>query len=311
MIVLSMLFFALLTIWNHEAEAFAPTTARVFSRSATTNNIKNKSLVLVSKLSRSTRTLEIPTSDTFLVVGANGRSGRMMVERLLMEGKKVRALVRDSIEGRSLFQSPRDNLEVIAMDLARFEENENLLRKAFSGCCTVYSMCDEAHFSKLTHFLPFCIVRVFTRGRDHPYYTNYLAQLKLMELALQHRIRRFVRQNGVNLFQLTKNPLTLLYNMVLSVYSLYYVYVCSSTFSKESESNHHWRVWYYQTRQFVAPLQAYQQNAFLAKLKKDPSYVEPPSRLERFVYWRHSGNVVIMLCLLYLVLRVVFSPPQR
>jgi hypothetical protein len=52
--------------------------------------------------------------------------------------------------------------------------------------------------------------------RDHPYYGNYLAQKRLIELAAKHKVKRFIRLTGLGLAYSAFNPIGILFNTLLS-----------------------------------------------------------------------------------------------
>lgn len=163
-----------------------------------------------------------------LVVGATGRVGRRVVQRLLGEGRPVRALVRNPDKAKEIFGTATKleypPLEIFVADLGDYERYENVLDKAVSGCDCIISMMGVVRFAKLSDFLPW---RLFNwdvsswAGRDHPFYGNYLGQKKLIELAERHKIKRFVRLTGLGLANSPFNPFSILFNTLLSFNNRY------------------------------------------------------------------------------------------
>lgn len=167
-----------------------------------------------------------------LVVGATGRVGRRVVQQLLQEGRPVRALVRNSIKADEVFGgsgSLHPKLEIVVADISRFEQHDSLLEKAVMGCGSIISVSGATRVSKLTDFLPW---RLFGSdvsswaGRDHPYFSSYLAQKRLIDLAAKHQVQRFVRLTGVSQSFSAWNPFNIMINTLLS---------CSQRYTKLCE----------------------------------------------------------------------------
>jgi NAD(P)H-binding len=88
-----------------------------------------------------------------------------------------------------------------------------------AGCDSVISVMGAVRFAKLTDFFPWRLFRQDAEwaDRNHPYYGNYLAQKKLIELAEKHQVKRFVRLTGLGLAFSAFNPFSILFNTLLSV----------------------------------------------------------------------------------------------
>lgn len=175
-----------------------------------------------------------------LVVGATGRVGRRVVQKLLVEDKPVRALCRDPAKAAAIFGTATSleypNLEVIQADLGRYDEYEEVLDKAVNGCDCIISVMGVVRFAKLTDFLPWRLFRADVSSwadRDHPYYGNYLGQKKLIELAEKHRVQRFVRLTGLGLAYSAFNPFSILFNTLLSLNNRYGT-LCEQVLAKSS-----------------------------------------------------------------------------
>ena len=178
--------------------------------------------------SPSTSTIPITSLKPILVVGATGKVGRLVVQQLLGKNQPVRALVRNPAKAQELFGTsttlPYPPLEIVVADLGRYDECEDVLERAVQGCSSIISVSGTIRFSKWTDFVPWRLFRPNVSawaGRDHPYYANYLAQKKLIELAEKHHIQRFVRLTGLSLAYPAFGPIPILFNALLSLSSRY------------------------------------------------------------------------------------------
>ena len=167
--------------------------------------------------------LSTMTESPVLVVGATGRVGRRVVQQLLSQGRPVRALVRNPTKAQQLFGTSTSlaypKLDVIVADLGRYEDYDQVLDEAVRGCGSIISVMGVVRFSQLGDFLPWRLFRTDVSswaGRDHPYYGNYLAQKRLIELAEKHKVERFVRLTGLGLAYSAFNPFAILFNSLLS-----------------------------------------------------------------------------------------------
>lgn len=196
-------------------------TCWAFTATPNWNNLESRRISIYSYLSASDKPI--------LVVGATGRVGRLVVQKLLGQNRPVRALVRSRSKAQSIFGT-RDSLqyppiEIIQADLGRIEDFSDILEKAVNGCDAVISVSGGIRFSKISDFLPWRLLGgtdVSTwAGRDHPYYVNYLAQKKLIGLAEKYQVKRFVRLTGLGLAYSEWNPFKILFNVLLSMNSRY------------------------------------------------------------------------------------------
>jgi hypothetical protein len=162
-----------------------------------------------------------------LVVGATGRVGRRVVQQLLAQNRPVRALVRNPTKAQKYFGTSTSlvypQLEIIVADLSRYEDYEEKLDRAVQGCQSIISVMGVVRFSRITDFVPWRLFRVKANwaDRDHPYYGNYLAQKRLIELAGKHKVQRFVRLTGLGLAYSAFNPVGILFNTLLSCNNRY------------------------------------------------------------------------------------------
>lgn len=102
--------------------------------------------------------------------------------------------------------------------MGRYNDFSEALEQAVEGCRGIISCMGQVRFAKWTDFLPWRYLSPFPQwaGRDHPYYGNYRAQERLMQLAKQHKIQRFVRLTGLGLAYSPFNPFSILFNTLLS-----------------------------------------------------------------------------------------------
>jgi hypothetical protein len=162
-----------------------------------------------------------------LVVGATGRVGRRVVQQLLAQNRPVRALVRNPTKAQKYFGTSTSlvypQLEIIVADLSRYEDYEDKLDQAVQGCQSIISVMGVVRFSRITDFVPWRLFRIKATwaDRDHPYYGNYLAQKRLIELAGKHKVQRFVRLTGLGLAYSAFNPVGILFNTLLSCNNRY------------------------------------------------------------------------------------------
>jgi uncharacterized protein YbjT (DUF2867 family) len=150
------------------------------------------------------------------------------LQKLLARSVPVRALVRsprkasEVLGTREGYEYPP--LEVVVADLGRYDEYEGVLDRAVEGCSAIVSVSGAVRFSRLADFLPWRVFRVDPSGwadRDHPYFANYRAQLRLIRLAEKHSVRRFVRLTGLGLAYSPFGPFAILFNALLSFNNRY------------------------------------------------------------------------------------------
>jgi NAD(P)-dependent dehydrogenase (short-subunit alcohol dehydrogenase family) len=176
-----------------------------------------------------------------LVVGATGKVGRKVVQKLLGMNRPVRALVRNPQKAAEIFGTRSSleypPLEVVVADLGRYEDYEDVLDCAVEGCSAVVSVSGAIRFAKLSDFLlPWRLFQTDVSSwadRDHPYFANYLAQKKLLELAQKHRVGRFVRLTGLGLAYSAFVPFAILFNSLLSFTNRYGM-LCEQALAEQS-----------------------------------------------------------------------------
>lgn len=171
-----------------------------------------------------------------VVVGATGRVGRQVVQQLREreEVQVVRALVRNVTKAQDIFFSEKekppeqDKLQFYTVDLAHCEEYEDTMRAAVQGADALISVSGVSRFSKFTDWIfPwrntfFFPGKTTPNDRQHPYYANYLAQQKLIELLQeQNKNATFVRLTGLALAYPAFHPISLLFNTLLSISNRY------------------------------------------------------------------------------------------
>jgi hypothetical protein len=163
-----------------------------------------------------------------LVVGATGKVGRRVVQKLLARSVPVRALVRSPRKAAEVLGTSEGYeyppLEIVVADLGRYEDYEGVLDRAVEGCSAIVSVSGAVRFSRLADFLPWRMFRIDPTGwadREHPYFANYRAQQVLIRLAEKHSIRRFVRLTGLGLAYSPFGPFAILFNGLLSFTNRY------------------------------------------------------------------------------------------
>lgn len=172
--------------------------------------------------------LQQASTKPILVVGATGRVGRLVVNKLLEQERPVRALVRNTTKAQQLFAN-QTSLEIITADLQQYDDPAcaQTLETAVQGCDCIISVSGTVRFSKLTDFLPWRLFRTNVtswcdKDRSHPYYPNFMAQSLLIDLAAQHNVSRFVRLTGLTVGLSAFNPVSVLFSGLLSMTSRYH-----------------------------------------------------------------------------------------
>lgn len=158
-----------------------------------------------------------------LVVGATGKVGRRVVQKLLASNRPVRALVRNKQKAQSVLgtsdELPYPPLEIVECDLGTATLDD--LSPHVEGCSAIVSVSGALRFSRWTDFVPWRLLSPKANwSKDvttHPYYLNSVAQTKLIDLASTHRIPRFVRLTGLSCGLSPFSPVSILFNTLLSL----------------------------------------------------------------------------------------------
>ena len=177
------------------------------------------------------RSGEPSSAKPVLVVGATGKVGRKVVQNLLDQKVRVRALVRNETKAVELFaneivssaKQAKDGdspmLEFVVSDLGKPDRRS--LQSAVQGCQSIVSVSGAMRFSKLTDFLPWRIFQQDTSkwcdDTSHPYYANYKAQKLLVDLASEYQCKRFVRLTGLSVGFSPFNLVSMIFSSVLSM----------------------------------------------------------------------------------------------
>lgn len=116
---------------------------------------------------------------------------------------QVRALVRDEIKAKELFQQYHSNkdLQIIVCDIGKYQDpiQRSIIENAINGVDAIISVSGTMRFSKLTDFIPPWKllnedVSSWCDDTSHPYYTNYKAQCLMVDIASeQDTPPKFVR----------------------------------------------------------------------------------------------------------------------
>mmetsp|Transcript_7245 Transcript_7245/g.17034 ORF Transcript_7245/g.17034 Transcript_7245/m.17034 type:complete len:387 (-) Transcript_7245:62-1222(-) len=186
-----------------------------------------------TKLHSSSFNSEAPSPKPVLVVGATGKVGRKVVQKLLDQKIPVRALVRNETKAVELFANQivstakankgDDNpmLEFVVSDLGKVDQRA--LEAAVEGCQSIVSVSGAMRFSKLTDFLPWRLFQQDTSkwcsDTSHPYYANYRAQKLLIDMAVKYQCTRFVRLTGLSVGFSPFNLVSMIFSSVLSMTS--------------------------------------------------------------------------------------------
>lgn len=160
-----------------------------------------------------------------LVVGATGKVGRKVVRQLLDRKLPVRALVRNQTKAQELFVDDSQDIEFVVCDMGTADSST--LEPAVEGCGAIISVSGAMRFSKLSDFLPWRLFEADVSkwcgdDRSHPYFSNYLAQKVLIDMAVKHKCSRFVRLTGLSSGFSPFNPVSMIFASVLSLTSRYH-----------------------------------------------------------------------------------------
>jgi len=150
------------------------------------------------------------SDDRVLVVGGAGRVGRLVVERLVADGRSVRVMTRDanSEPARSLLRTKGD-VEVIVGDVGSEED----CRRATEGVKQCVACFGAQRIGKLSDLVS---APEETDAR-HPYSVNYLGVERLARCAEEAGVERFVRVTGMSVGYPAFDWIAVLLNVVLSM----------------------------------------------------------------------------------------------
>lgn len=162
------------------------------------------------------RSVPSMSSGPVLVVGASGKVGRLIVSQLVSEGREVHAFVRDRKKSSAVL--PENKLIKVFEGVINDEES---LRSACRGCSAIVAVSGTVRFSKLADFLPWRFFgedpMSWCNDESHPYFVNYKGIVSLVNIAEEMNIKRFVRLTGLSVGFSAFNPVTVLFNLLLSL----------------------------------------------------------------------------------------------
>ena len=150
------------------------------------------------------------SDDRVLVVGGAGRVGRLVVERLVAEGRAVRVMTRDanSEPARALSQTKGD-VEIIVGDVGSEED----CRRATKGVKQCVACFGAQRIGKLSDL----VSSPEETDARHPYSVNYLGVERLARCAEEAGVERFVRVTGMSVGYPAFDWIAVLLNVVLSM----------------------------------------------------------------------------------------------
>lgn len=154
-----------------------------------------------------------------LVVGAAGKVGQRVVKRLSDSGAGVVALCRDVADARAVALGKLPGVTVASCDLMDVRGLINLA----AGCSAVIDVHGKTRFTKLEDFLPPWKF-VSDKPPDdptHPYYVNGVGVENLVRAAKTAGCQKFVLLTGLSLFFSPYDPVSILFNLLLSLSSRY------------------------------------------------------------------------------------------
>mmetsp|Transcript_8514 Transcript_8514/g.17632 ORF Transcript_8514/g.17632 Transcript_8514/m.17632 type:complete len:365 (-) Transcript_8514:190-1284(-) len=168
-----------------------------------------------------------PDNKPVVVLGATGKVGRLVVSKLLKKGVPVRAMCRDVDKGRSLFPKTQwedpSKLTLVRGDVTDPES----LSAAIEGCGAVVSVHGTVHLTPwYKMLLPFywsthAPLR-FKAAQTHPYFTNFIAMQDVVSLCEKHGVERVVRLTGLSCAFPPWNPVSVIFNALLSFSARYH-----------------------------------------------------------------------------------------
>lgn len=167
------------------------------------------------------------TPKPVLVLGATGRIGRRVVEQLLAKNIPTRALVRDY--DRAVVVLGEDNVKrrdsILDVQVGDVNHAE-CLERAVKGCGSVISACGTQRSTRILDMLPWRLfsseVERWCKDKEHPYYTNYLAQLSVVKFAERHGLKKIVRFTDLRVGLSSLNWRTVVKNIMCSMNTKYH-----------------------------------------------------------------------------------------
>ena len=139
----------------------------------------------------------------------------------------MRAMCRDVDKGRSVFpveiRSDPSKLMLIRGDVT----DPSSLSDAIEGCSAVISVHGTVHLTPWYKLLiPFYWTTHaplrFNAGPTHPYFTNFVAMQDVLSLCEKHGVNRVVRLTGLSCAFPPYNPISVLFNALLSFSARYH-----------------------------------------------------------------------------------------
>ena len=190
-------------------------------------------LLLVAGLRVSSHLLH---PQTIIVTGATGKVGRLVVQNLLSRQQstshqfQVVALARNATKFHSQF-SLNDNLQFVHGDIADPTTLQRVLGRiqpqSEVSVIMVHGTFRPTRFSDLNPFTLFgkkgaVDVSSHIHDKAHPYYVNYLPIIQLIELSKTVKFKKVVRLTGLSTGFLPFNPVSIIFNLLLSFSSKYH-----------------------------------------------------------------------------------------
>jgi len=161
------------------------------------------------------------------VVGASGKVGSLVVQRLLEKGRPVVAVVKNESKAREVLGTDAQELTLLTVDLADPKADETLAQ-GLAGCTAVVMVSGAARITKLSDILwpPMLLGKTAHDKRDptHPYFVNYEGVSRVLQAMRVLGIKKIVRLTGLSSTMPAFNPVSIIFNMLLSMTSKWHYY---------------------------------------------------------------------------------------
>ena len=162
-----------------------------------------------------------------LVIGATGKVGRLAVQALSKSGVPTRAMCRDVDRGREVLHDyMKETPDLITLVKGDVTDPETL-KEAIMGTQAVLALHGTLHPAPIHKLL----IPIFWATHSplklgaastHPYFTNYVAMQDILTLCEKYEVGKIVRLTGLSCAFPPYNPVSVLFNALLSFSGRYH-----------------------------------------------------------------------------------------
>lgn len=147
-----------------------------------------------------------------LVVGATGKTGRLVCERLSRDGIETRALARSPRGEAAQALGELPGVSIVNGDIL----DESSLRRAMSGCSGVISVAGTVRPVALSDLLTLSVFSLAEKPDPrHPQRVNFQGTANLLAAMKETGVRKIVRLTGLSCGFSAFNPFALLFGCLL------------------------------------------------------------------------------------------------